>query len=121
MTIEKVVRISEAIKSIADNDKLDFQISYRLGRIQDKCESIVKNFQKQELKLRERFADELKNAVTANDEAKQQEINKEFNVKMTELLEFEETLEIPTFTLKDFENKGVPVKFFSALGDYIKE
>ena len=121
MTIEKVVRISEAIKSIADNDKLDFQISYRLGRIQDKCESIVKNFQKQELKLREKYANELKQAATDGNEQKQADINQEFNQKMIEILEFDEVVEIPTFELKDFENKGVPVKFFSALADYIKE
>lgn len=116
MKIEKVVKIAEAVKSVEES-KLDFKVAYRLGRILDKCESIVKQYQKQEMKLREEYGEKFKNAS----EEEKQNITREFNLKLIELIEMEEDVVIPSFDLKDFEGKDVPVKFFTAFGDYINE
>jgi len=116
MKIEKVVKIAEAIKSI-ENEKLDFKISYRLGRISDKCESIIKQYQKQEMAMREEYGKKHEQAL----EEDKPKIQSEFNDKFVELLNIEEEIEIPKFQLKDFENKNLPLKFFSAFNEYIDD
>lgn len=116
MKIEKVVKIAEAVKSVEES-KLDFKVAYRLGRILDKCESIVKQYQKQEMNLRQEFGSKFQDAS----EEDKPKIQAEFNTKFVELLEMEESIEIPQFSLKDFENKDLPVKFFSAFNEYIDD
>lgn len=116
MKLNKVIEIYEAVKLLESNTKLDFKISYRLGRIQDKCKSIIQTFESTQNKLREKYQKLLK-----DNPDKEQEFNQEFVKELNAILEIEETIEIPTFNLNDFENKEIPVKFFSAFTDYITE
>lgn len=115
MKIEQIVKIAEAIKSVEDA-KLDFKVSYRLGRLLDKLESIMKNYGKQELALREEYGKKF-NDASEEDKLK---VNQEFAVKMQELMQMEEEVAMPELKLEDF-SKEIPVKFFTAFGDHIKE
>lgn len=115
MKIEQIVNIANAIKSVEDV-KLDFKVGYRLGRLYDKLESIMKNYGKQEFALREEYGKKFNEAS----EEEKQGLNQEFAAKMQELMSIEEDVQVPEFKLEDF-NKDIPVKFFSAFGEYIKE
>lgn len=117
MKLNKVIEIYEAIKSIEGNTKLDFKISYRLGRIQDKCSSIIKTFESTQNKIKEKYQKLLK----PEDTELTQKLNNEFVEEINSLLSVEEEIEIPKFNLSDFENKDIPVKFFSAFSEYINE
>lgn len=116
MKLNKVIEIYEAIKLIEGNTKLDFKISYRLGRIQDKCTSIIKTFESTQNKIKEKYQKLIK-----PEEEISQKLNAEFVAEINNLLEIEEQIEIPKFNLSDFENKDIPVKFFSAFSEYINE
>ena len=115
MKIEQIVKIAEAIKSVEDV-KLEFKVSYRLGRLYDKLESIIKNYGKQELALREEYSKKF-NEASEEDKPK---VNQEFASKMQELMSIEEEVKMPELKLEDF-SKELPVKFFTAFGEYIAE
>lgn len=117
MKLNKVIELYEAIKLIESNTKLDFKISYRLGRIQDKCASIIKTFESTQNKIKEKYQKLLK----PEDTELTQKLNNEFFEEINNLLEIEEQIEVPKFNLADFENKDIPVKFFTAFSDYIIE
>ena len=115
MKIEQIVKIAEAIKSVEDV-KLEFKVSYRLGRLYDKLESILKNYGKQELAIRQEFAKKFQEAS----EEDKEKINQEFVLKMNELMQIEEEVKMPELKLDDF-SKEIPVKFFTAFGEHITE
>jgi NAD(P)H-nitrite reductase large subunit len=115
MKIEQIVKIAEAIKSVEDV-KLEFKVSYRLGRLYDKLESIMKNYGKQELAIRQEYA---KRFQEASEEDKPK-INDEFIQKMNEIMQIEEEVKMPELKLDDF-SKEIPVKFFTAFGEHITE
>lgn len=115
MKIEQIVKIAEAIKSVEDV-KLEFKVSYRLGRLYDKLESILKNYGKQELAIRQEFAKKFQEAS----EEDKEKINQEFVLKMNELMQIEEEVKMPELKLEDF-SKEIPVKFFTAFGEHITE
>lgn len=117
MKLNKVIEIYEAVKLIESNTKLDFKISYRLGRIQDKCTSIIKTFESTQNKIKEKY----QKLIKPEDTELSQKLNAEFFAEINNLLEIEEQIEIPKFNLSDFENKDIPVKFFSAFSEYINE
>ena len=117
MKLNKVIEIYEAVKLIESNTKLDFKISYRLGRIQDKCTSIIKTFESTQNKIKEKY----QKLIKPEDTELSQKLNAEFVAEINNLLEIEEQIEIPKFNLSDFENKDIPVKFFSAFSEYINE
>lgn len=116
MKLTKVIEVFEAIKLLESNSKLEFKLSYRLGRIQDKCRSTIQTFEATQNKMKEKYSKMLQETPD-----KQQELNNEYIAKINELLQVEEDIEIPKFNLNDFENKEIPVKFFSAFADYIVE
>ena len=117
MKLNKVIEIYEAVKLIESNTKLDFKISYRLGRIQDKCTSIIKTFESTQNKIKEKY----QKLIKPEDTELSQKLNAEFVAEINNLLEIEEQIEISKFNLSDFENKDIPVKFFSAFSEYINE
>ncbi len=130
LKLEKIVDVFEAIKLVGDL-KLEFAVSYRLGRLQDKCKSILRVYEEVQAKLQAEYSgkaqeftsqmegksDEEKTAL--NNEVRK--LNNEFVAEMNKILQIEEEVPVPDFKLKDFENKDVPVKFFSMMGELIKE
>ena len=131
MKLDKIINIFEGIKAVEDNSKLDFTISYRLGRLSDSCRSIIRTYERVQNKLKsetnekivalrgkwDEKTDEEKAAISKEVKA----LNDEFMGKIDDLMEQEEDIKVPELKLKDFEGKDVPVKFFGLLGDVIKE
>lgn len=116
MKLEKIIELNNALNLIESNSKLDFKISYRLGRIQDKCKSIIRVFELTQNKMRDNYQ-----KMIAEDSEKSKELQEEYVKKITELLEVDEKIEIPKFQLTDFENKDIPLKFFTAFSEHIEE
>lgn len=130
LKLEKIVDVFEAVKLVGDL-KLDFTVSYRLGRLQDKCKSILKVYEEIQGKLQAEYSgkaqeftsqmegktDEEKTALNAE----VRKLNNEFVAEINKILQIEEEVPVPDFKLKDFEGKDVPVKFFSMMGELIKE
>lgn len=131
MKIEKIVKIVESVLTLEDNKKIDSVVAYKLARLNDKCQSIVKSYQKQEMKLREEYGGKIKE-LTENMESKSELekkeieasvklLNDEFVVKINELGQIEEDITVPELKLKDFEGKDVPFKFFYGMAEFINE
>lgn len=131
LKLDKIVDIFEAIKMVEENTKIDFPVSYRLGRLSERCRSIIKVFEKTQNRLRTEYSEKI-NAVNKDKDSKSEdekkaidtqvrELNDSFISKINELVEVEETIEVPEFKLKEFENKEIPVKFFALMGDLIQE
>lgn len=129
MKIEKIIKITDALVTLEDNKKIDSVIAYKLARLNDQCQNIIKTYQKQETKLREEYSEMIK-ALTDNKETdaekreiepKVRELNNEFITKINEIMELEEDVVVPELKLKDFENKDVSFKFFKAFAEFIKE
>jgi hypothetical protein len=128
--LEKVINMFEGVKSVEDNTKLESNIAYRLGRLSDSCRSAIRTFEKIQNKENSKRQDELnglqkkyntkdeQERVAFNVEAKK--INDVFQEKIETMMEQEEEIKIPKFKLDDFKDKGVPVKFFSLLGEFIE-
>lgn len=127
LKLEKVIDIFEGIK-LVDELKLEFALSYRLGRLQDRCRSVIRVYETTQAKLRDEFTlkalalgkgetEEEKAAL--NEELKK--LNGEFLEEVGKLLQIEEEIVIPELSLNDFKGKEIPAKFFAALGDVIKE
>lgn len=128
--LEKVINIFEGIKSVEDNTKLEANIAYRLGRLSDYCRSAIRTFEKVQTKENSKRQDEMnllqkkyntkdeQERITLNIEGKK--INDAFQEKIETLMEQDEEIKIPKFKLDDFKDKGVPVKFFAMLGEYIE-
>jgi predicted nucleic acid-binding Zn-ribbon protein len=130
LKLEKIVDVFEAIK-LVEELKLEFAVSYRLGRLQDRCKSILKVYEQLQSKLQAEYSkkaqvfnsqmegksDEEKTAL--NIEVRN--LNNEFVAEINKILQIEEEIVVPDFKLKDFEGKDVPVKFFSMMGELIKE
>lgn len=131
MKIEKIIKIVEGIVTLEDNKKIDSVIAYRLARLNDQCQSIIKSYQKQEMKLREEYSAKIKEItenLSSKSESEKKEIenevrilNDEFITKINELGQIEEDVTVPELKLKDFEGKEVPYKFFAGLSEFIKE
>ena len=130
-SIDKIVGFYEGIEIVKDNTKLSTTTAYRLGRLSDYCRAVVRTFEKTKEKERKEAAlkiNDLKKGYDKADEEQKKlvdeqvrDINNAFVEKINELAEQEEQISVPEFKLEDFENKDVPVKFFSLLGDVIKE
>jgi seryl-tRNA synthetase len=131
LTVDRILSIYQAIQSIEGNTKLDFTVSYRLGRLSDACKSIVKVVEKNEMAKRKAVTEkvnELRKNFDSKTPGEKEEINAEikklseqFTEEVQALNEQEETIKIPEFKLKDFEGKDIPVKFFALMGDIIPE
>lgn len=132
LSIQRIVNINAACASIGDNEALEANIAYRIGRLADWSESIVKSAARQRDKkaaaARKEFAS-LKDAdkIAANDK-----LTEELNA----LVDQTETISIPELKYSDFVAKTdkkvgnrdykagevlVPVKFFSLMGDLIQD
>jgi hypothetical protein len=128
--MEKIINIFEGVKAVEDNTKLEANIAYRLGRFSDYCRSAIRTFEKIQAKENSKRQDELnvihkkynskdeQERITLNIEAKK--IHDAFQDKIESLMEQEEEIKVPKFKLDDFKDKGVPVKFFAMLGEYIE-
>jgi seryl-tRNA synthetase len=131
MKLDRIINLFEGVKVVEDNTKIDFTISYRLGRLSDSARSIIRTYERKQSKLKietnEKIQALRKGMDTKTDEEKAviskevKELNDEFMAKIDNLMEEEEKIEIPLFSAKDFEGKDVPVKFFSLMGDVIKD
>ncbi len=131
LTIDRILNVYEGIKSVDNNSKLDFKIAYRLGRLSDKCRSVLQTYErlKDKAKKERDFAIEaLKKEMENKSEEEKAEITKQaksiqsdFTDKLETMLLTEEKIEVPELLLKDFEGKEIPVKFFAMLGELIKD
>lgn len=132
LSIQRIGNINAACASIGDNDALDGTIAYRLGRLADYTDSAVRRVQKLHQdkvkayrKRTEKMSEEQKKVEADN---LQEEIQK--------LNDIEEEVKIPEFKYSDFVAKTdtvvggkqirsgqtlVPVKFFSLMGDLVKD
>lgn len=127
LKLEKIVDIFEGIKMV-DELKLDFNLSYRLGRLQDRCKSIIRVYEATQSKLQSEYAGRAMAMGEGETEDEKtiikeelKKLNAEFMVEINKLLQIEEEITIPELKLKDFQGKEIPTKFFSLLGDVIKE
>lgn len=131
LTIERIHQIYEAIESVKENDKIDFKVAYRLGRLSDAAKSIVKNYENQREKLRQVLVEKqikLKKEMDKAQESRKmeleleiRELNEQFVKQLNELVEIEEEISLPKLKLSDFEDKGINIKFFSGMGEIIQE
>jgi hypothetical protein len=131
LKLEAVIAIFDSIKDIEGNTKLDTTTAYRLGRLFDRAKSIIRVFEKVQNQLKQEISqkvNDLREDMESKSDAEKAKINKEvrtlneeFTKKVESMLEQEETIKIPDFNIKDFEGKGVSVKFFSGMADFIKE
>ena len=131
LPVSKIVDIYESIKSIDGNQKLDTKVAYRIARLADKCRGIIESYEKTRDKIRDKYIEEGKslnpNSDSLSEEQKKDlqlkinEINGRFNKEIAELVSENEEIEIFGFVLSDFEGKDIPIKFFIAMGDLIKE
>lgn len=129
--LEKIIAIFDSIKDIESNTKLETNIAYRLGRVFDRAKSIIRVFEKVQNNLKSEINDKiqaLKEDFENKSDAEKikvqkqiRELNDEFQRKVEQMLEQDETIKIPEFSLRDFEGKGVSVKFFSGMSEFIKE
>lgn len=130
LKVEKIVDVFEAIK-LLDDLKLDFTLSYKLGRLQDRCKSVIKVYERMQTKLQLEYGEKARQlAVTLDDKTEEEKaainaevrkVNNEFAIEMGNILQIEEEIVVPQFKLSDFENKDIPVKFFSLMGELINE
>ena len=131
LPVSKIIDIYEAIKSIDSNKNLDTKVAYRVARLSDKCKGIIESYEKTRDKIRDKYIEESK-SLNPNDsglsedqkkdlQLKINEINGRFNKEIAELVSENEEIEIFGFVLSDFEGKDIPIKFFIAMGDLIKE
>lgn len=127
LKLERIIDVFEAIKLVEDL-KLDFALSYRLGRLQDRCKSVIRVYEVTQNKLRDEFT--LKALALGKGETEEEKaaiaeelrkLNSEFLAEVAKLLEIEEEVVIPEFKVADFQGKEIPAKFFSLLGEVIKE
>jgi len=130
LSIQKIANINQACALVGDNDVLDSKVAYRIGRLGDFSESIIKRMQKIQQKKINTFR-EANEKLTDAEKAK---ANDKLTEEMNQLLEEEEEITIPPFKYSDFIadedikvhgkefKKGqllVPVKFFSLMGDTV--
>lgn len=130
LKVEKIVDVFEAVK-LVDELKLDFALSYKLGRLQDRCKSVIKVYERMQTKLQLEYGEKARAYTVSLDDKTEEEkaainaevrkINNEFAIEMGNILQIEEEIVVPEFKLSDFENKEIPVKFFSLMGELINE
>lgn len=132
LSVQRIANINAACASVGDNEVLDATISYRLGRLADYSESIVKKFRREQEK---RFAAARRDNKKLTDQEKA-EANEKLTEEMNSLMDSEEEINVPKLKYSDFVAKTdmrvgdreyksgqvlVPIKFFSMMGDLIED
>lgn len=123
MTVNKVLKLAEAVKLSERAEALNFKTSYKLGRLGDQVEDALKHFNKESKRLREEFT------VAGQTPETTQRYEKDMN----ELLELEETVYLPKFVLSEFvyndktdpanlkDKMKVPQKFINIMVAYLDD
>ncbi len=130
LTIQEIANVNAACASIGDNEALDATIGYRLGRLADYTERIVKIIQKEQQKKTAAFRERIAKMTDQEKTVEGDKLTKEMN----ELMESTESVSVPEFNYSDFVAKTdmtigkreyksgqllVPVKFFSLMGELV--
>lgn len=130
LTIQTIANINAACAAIGDNEAIDATIGYRIGRLADYSDRIIKTAQKEQQKKTAAFRERI---LKMTDQEKTVESDK-FNKEISDLMETTELLSVPEFNYSDFVAKTdmtvgkreyksgqllVPVKFFSLMGELI--
>lgn len=132
LTIQRIGNINQACASVGDNDALEATIAYRLGRLADYTDSVVRRMQKtHQEKLKE-----YRKRIEKMDEDSKRIATEKFTEEVQALNDQTEEVKIPEFKYSDFVSKLdievggkqirvgqalVPIKFFSLMGDIIKD
>lgn len=137
LKVSKIINIHEAVTAVEANEKLTGKVSYQLGRLADTASVIVRRFQTERAKIateiqakQEVFVKQAKEAQAKKHEAtvlsanlEIDKFNKEFDERLTVVMDQEESIRVPEFKSSDFFGKDgeslVPVKFFKLMGDLI--
>lgn len=121
MPLSEVLRMRQTIEAIkARGAQLPFKVSYRLGRLNSRLEKIAADYEKVRVEMVKKYGEEdEKGDLQVSPQSEQYP---EFAAELTQLLETQETIRIPSFQLEEFEeSKGLPVEFFEVFGEYIAE
>lgn len=131
VTLEKIIEINEAIKSIDGNQKIDSKTAYQLAKLFDKCKSYIQAYEKTRDTLFKKYSEEAKQLNPDNKELPEKDqadlklkiagINSKMNDELMTIVRTEETIDIYDFKFADFDGKEVPVKFFLLMGDIIQD
>lgn len=130
LTIQKIANINAACAAIGENEAIDATIGYRLGRLADYTERIVKSVHKQQQTKMTAFRERI---LKLTDQEKTVE-NGKLTQELNDLMETTEEVSVPEFNYSDFVAKTdmtvgkreyksgqllVPIKFFSLMGELI--
>jgi len=113
LPVERILRISQAIDLLDNNNAIDATTSYRVGRIGDSCVSVKRRLEKAQTKLINEF-NKQRNQLIGKTEEK--DLTQEVKDKITELAnklnedisllqEQEDQINIVTLSLNDFKAK----------------
>lgn len=130
LSIQDIANINAAVASVGDNEAVSATIGYRLGRLGDYTERIVRTFQRE----REKTLSSFRQRTAKMTEAEKGVENDKLAERLNELAEQTEEINIPELKYSDFvastdmkvgskEYKAgqllVPIKFFSLMGELI--
>ena len=130
LTIQTIANINAACASVGENEAIDATIGYRIGRLADYTERIVKVFQKEQQKKMTASREKMLKMTDQEKSVENDKLTKELN----DLLDTVESVSVPEFNYSDFVAKTdisvgkrdyksgqllVPVKFFSLMGELI--
>lgn len=124
ITLEKIINLTAAVEVIANNQELEGNISYWLGRLGDCCASPLKHYEKERMKIargiqkkQEPLQSEFRKLDKVKDSEKCQEINaeiqklnEEYGEEVEKLQQLTEKIKIPSFKMSDFIAKDDTTK-----------
>jgi predicted DsbA family dithiol-disulfide isomerase len=111
--VERILRISQGIDLLDDNNAIDATTSYRVGRIGDSCVSVKRRLEKAQNKLINEFNKQRTSLVgkveekDLTQEVKDQitELANKLNEDVSLLQDQEDTINIVALSLNDFKAK----------------
>lgn len=130
LNAQQIANINAGCASVGDNEALEPHIAYRIGRLGNYTDSIIRQLQRSQQKL----VTEHRAKVAKMTDAQKIEENDKLTEAINKLMDETETISIPELKYSDFiakedirvkdreYKKGqvlVPTKFFSSMGDII--
>lgn len=114
--LDRILDLSNAVELVSTNETLDGKVAYWVGRLGDFCNNPVKSFTRERDKTSKSLSlkqEALLQELNTIDKEKEKEkfaekssqiqaLNSEFTDKVKELLEQEETITVPNFSMSDF-------------------
>jgi len=132
LSLQTIANINSACAAIGENETLDATVSYRIGRLANYSDSIIRAARSAQNKKIQLIASK----TAKMSDAQKIEENQKLQEELSSMMDEEEEINIPKFKYSDFiaktdmqvggktYTKGqalVPVKFFSLMGDLIED